>query len=311
MRASPLLRDLPLLACATLCALACDDTPYREVRIAEGAGPAAPAAAVAGPAAGTVLRFSIAAIESPRDTYEDWGRFFEQLGVRLGMRLEFVQRRTYREVNDLLLSGQLDAALVCTGGYLDLLKRDPRAVELLAAPVTRGASTYQALIIVPFASAASDLGDLAGKRFAYTDALSLAGHAYPRWALGGLGLDADTFFGSTLFTHGHDRSIEAVASGVVDGAAVHGGVFGHLVARRPSLLKRVRVLQRSQAFGSTPVVASTRLSAATRERLRETLWRLGDDEEGAATLRELQIDGFAPVVPGLYDSATAVVLALP
>src|ERR671930_1140993 len=80
-------------------ASACDATPFREKRVDVAAEPAPVPAA---PTAARVLRFSVAAMESPRDTYSAYSRLFERMGEQLGVTVDFVQRRTYREVNDLL-----------------------------------------------------------------------------------------------------------------------------------------------------------------------------------------------------------------
>lgn len=65
-----------------------------------------------------MVRFSVAAMQSPQDTFAAYSRLLERLEPKLEVDIEFVQRRTYQEVNELLAAGQLDAALVCTGGYV-------------------------------------------------------------------------------------------------------------------------------------------------------------------------------------------------
>jgi phosphonate transport system substrate-binding protein len=294
------------LLAAAAALLSCDATPFREVRASLAAPPAGAIQAAPVQPPVRTLRVSVAAVESPRDTYSAWGRLFARVGQRLGLEVEFVQRRTYREVNDLLAAGKLDAALVCTGGLLDLRRRAPGAVEVLAVPVTEGGTTYQSLVIVPAASDTRRVEDLAGKRFAFTDELSFSGRLYLVRLLGDLGRDPDRFFGTVVYTQNHDRSIGAVASGTVDGAAVHSLVFGQLVRRDRALAGRVRVIHRSPPFGAMPVVASTRLSPELRHALHHVLLDLAKDDEARAVLRTIGIDGFADPAAGLYDSAARV-----
>jgi phosphonate transport system substrate-binding protein len=297
---SPL--HLALLAVAAAAAAACDRSPYRtavvDTRIA-GAPSAAPGDESTAPA----LRFAVASIESPRDTYSAYTRLFDRMGQMLGLPVELEQRRTYREVNDLLISGRLDAALLCTGGYLDLERRAPGAVEIVAVPVLFGAESYRAVVIVPASSEAGDVRELRGKRFAYTDELSFSGRAWAERLLRDRGLDPERFFGSIAYTRSHDRSIHAVANGLVDGASVHGGVLAQMEERDPSLSRRVRVIHRSPPAGAMPIVVSTRLPAAARARLREVLLRLHEDPDGAASLELLRFDRFAEPAPHLYAGA--------
>lgn len=258
---------------------------------------------------GQTLRVSVAAMLSPSDTYTSYSRLFERVGQRLGMSVELVQRRTYAEVNELLLNGRLDAALVCTGGYLELRSRAPSQIEVLAVPVRDGKSTYESLIIVPSSSAAHQLHDLAGRKFAFTDDLSFSGYSYAAKLLRDMGEDPRRFFGSTSFTHSHDRSIRAVAQRLVDGAAVDSLIYDDLVRRDPALATTTRIVHRSPPFGTMPVVASTRLSLETRERIRQVLLALDRDSDTAAALQIVHIDRFVIPPAGLYDAAAMVVEA--
>lgn len=301
----PIRRSSGALAAATIALLCgCSPSPYPvlEVDLTVKAAPTQATAQSDRP----VLRFSIAAIQSPTDTFAAYSRFVERMGEKLGMRVSFVQRRTYAEVNDLLVTGQVDAALVCTGGYLDLRRRAPGAVEVLAAPLIGGSTTYRSLLIVPASSRAGALSDLRGGRFAFTDELSFSGHLYPLHLLAAAGAAPSTFFGSVTFTRSHDRSIEGVLQGVVDGASVDSLVYDALVRRDPRVAAATRVIDRSPPFGLMPVVASTRMAPDVRQRLQAVLLDLHRDPPSAAALAEVGIERFVVPEPSLYDEAAAV-----
>nr|WP_059435908.1 phosphate/phosphite/phosphonate ABC transporter substrate-binding protein [Anaeromyxobacter sp. PSR-1] len=290
---------LPLLA-------GCPSSPYPEVAVDLASSRPAPTAVQKPRTA--VLRFSVAAMQSPQDTFASYSRLFERLEPKLEVRIELVQRRTYQEVNELLASGQLDAALVCTGGYVDLERHQPGAVEVIAVPVVHGRTTYQSYVIVPADSTARELSDLAGKRFAFTDDLSLSGFAYPSHLVRELHGEAATFFGSVTFTHSHDRSIEAVAKGVVDGAAVDSLVYDELARTSPHVRTMTRVIHRSPPYGVAPVVVSTRLRPEQRAALRDALLHLHDDPEARVALALVGFDRFVPPEADLYAAASALVV---
>ncbi len=304
-----------LLAVSVLLApalAACPSSPYPEARVEPAArAPVASAvqATTAKPAQPGKLRFSVAAMLSPQDTFESYSHAFELIAKRLGVEIEFVQRKTYREVNDLLVAGQVDAAMICTGGFLELEHRAPEKVELVAVPIVGGVTTYSSYVIVPAASRARSLADLAGKRFAFTDELSLTGRAYAVYWLRRHEADQATFFSSIQLTRSHDRSVEAVAKGVVDGACVDSLIFEEMAKGRPELRKAVRVIDVSPPFGSPPVVVSTALPHARREAIREALLSLASDPEGAKALEAMGLQGFARVPRTHYDGARAVMEA--
>lgn len=302
-RCSPRPRALALASAVSVLA-ACSASPYPEVVVDLAASGAAPTAAQQPRA--PVFRFSVAGMQSPQDTFAGYSRLFERLAPKLEVEIELVQRRTYQEVNELLANGQIDAALVCTGGYVELARRSPAAVELVAVPVVHGRTTYRSYVIVPAPSPAREVVDLRGKRFAYTDDLSLSGYGYPAQLLRGMGADARSYFASVTFTHSHDRSIEAVAKGIVDGAAVDSLVYDELARASPQLRESTRVIHRSPEYGVAPVVVSTRLSPERRAALRDALLRLHEDPEARAALGLVGFDRFIAPDPSLYAGATAL-----
>ncbi|MHB8874632.1 MAG: substrate-binding domain-containing protein [Myxococcaceae bacterium] len=293
-----------VLGLAAVLAAGCWAKPLPEVEVDLDAGASLTArASRAGP---QKLRFSVAAMQSPKGTYQAYSRLFDRMGEKLGMDIELVQRRTYREVNDLLIAGHTDVAFVCTGGYLDLRRRAPGAVDLVAVPVVGGETTYRSLIIVPAASGAKRFKELSGKRFAFTDELSFSGHAYPHYLVRAAGMNPERFFSAALFTHSHDRSIKAVARGLVDAAAVDNHIHDELLDQEPSLANELRTIAMSPPFGIPPVVALTSLPLETRERVRTVLLGLDSDPGAAAILRELRIERFVVPSTDLYDAAAVV-----
>lgn len=295
------------LAAALL--FACSASPYREVEVDLETDETTPGAVALSPSRGR-LRVSVAAMQAPRRNYNAYSQFVSRLGELLGSDVELVQRRTYREVNEMLAAGKIDAAFVCTGGFLAMRRQDPASVEILAVPLVAGVDTYHSLIIVPATSSTQNIEDLAGKRFAFTDELSLTGRVYPIYLLRQLRLEPTRFFGATQFTHSHDRSIEAVAEGLVDGAAVDSLIYDELEAHGPASTARMRVIHRSPPLGMPPLVASIRLPAATRQRLQTLLLGIERDSKAAAALRTLHIDRFVLPKPGLYDLAANVMDAV-
>jgi ABC-type phosphate/phosphonate transport system substrate-binding protein len=59
-----------------------------------------------------------------------------------------------------------------------------------------------------------------------------------------------------------------------------------------------------------PLVASTRLTAAMRARLREVLLGLNGDPAATPALHAMRIERFIVPAPGLYDKAIAVMEGL-
>ncbi len=245
------------------------------------------------------LRIAVAAMFSPEETLSVYQELMDYIGTRLGRPVELKQRRTYQEVNDLLGTGKLDAAILCSGPYVHA--RRQYGVELLAVPVISGHPTYRSYIIVPQSSTAASLMELHQKRFAFTDPLSTSGYLYPVYALASQGRQPASFFAKTLFTYSHDNSIEAVAEGVVDGAAVDSLIYDYLESSNPALVTRTRVIQRSPPFGAQPVVVPRELDPATRGALRRLLLGMDHDPAAQGILRKLGVERFIAGEDRLYN----------
>lgn len=245
------------------------------------------------------LRIAVAAMVSPEQTIGVYQELMDYIAVKLGRPVEMKQRRTYREVNDMLGAGKLDAAILCSGPYVRAKRQ--YGVELLAVPVINGSPTYRSYIIVPQSSTAASLEELHRKRFAFTDPLSTSGYLYPVYALMSRGWQPATFFGKTLFTYSHDNSIEAVAERVVDGAAVDSLIYDYLGRTNPALVARTRIIQRSTPFGAEPVVVPRGVDPPTRRALQDLFLGLDQDPTGQGILKRLGADRFIRGDDRLYD----------
>jgi phosphonate transport system substrate-binding protein len=195
-------------------------------------------------------------------------------------------------------------AFVCTGAYIE--GHDTFGMEILAAPVVYGEPVYYSYTIVDADSAATALADLRGASFAFTDPISNTGTLVPTYLLGQLGETPDTFFREYIYTYSHDRSIEAVADGLVDGAAVDSLIYDYLVRKEPLLGKKVRILARSEPYGIPPVVVRPGIPRQLRDRLRNVLLTMHEDPEGALILQGMMLRRFVPANDAAYGTIRAM-----
>jgi phosphate/phosphite/phosphonate ABC transporter binding protein len=260
-----------------------------------------PAAVAAGEVPAPV-RIAVAPMISPEETVAAYRDLMDYLAAKLGRPVQMKQRRTYQEVNDLLGTGQLEAGILCSGTYVHA--RRQYGAELLAVPVVNGSPTYRSYIIVRNDIGAGSFEELRGRRFAFTDPLSTSGYLYPVYTLLAMALNPRDFFAKTLFTYSHDNSIEAVAEGVVDGAAVDGLIYDYLQSNHPERVARTRVVHRSPSFGIPPVAVPRTVSPDLKRQLREAFLGLDGDPRGREILARLGVDRFLPGDERLYDEVS-------
>lgn len=246
----------------------------------------------------TPLRVAVAAVISPKGTVESYSALLNYLGEKTGRPIELVQRRTYLEINDLLETGEVDLAFVCTSAYM--VGSDDFGMELLAAPQVNGKTVYYSKLIVPANSLARDIEDLKGKVFAFTDPISLTGRAYPTSLVQQLGATPENFFRRTFFTYSHDEAIYAVANGLADGAGVDSLIYDYALARDPTLAQKVKVIHVSPPFGIPPVVVSPNLRPQIKAELQAILLEIASDPAGQDALAAIGVDAFVLVDDTVY-----------
>jgi len=246
------------------------------------------------------LRVAVASMISPRETFDQYRQLLAYIARRLGKDLEFVQRKTYGEVDELLGKGLIDLAFICSGPYVS--GKDRYGFELLAVPQVHGSHSYRSYLIVKKDTPFQDLEDLKGRSFAFTDPESNSGRLVPTYWLAQMHERPETFFGRTIYTYSHDNAILAVARGLVDGAAVDGLIWEFYQAKNPVFSSRTRVIKKSEPYGMPPLVASRHLPGSEKARIRELLLAMHQDPEGKRILAELMIDRFLPPREEWYDS---------
>ena len=244
------------------------------------------------------VRFGLTAVvvRENLDFFDRWRRYLE---LRLDRPVRFVQRRSYREVMELLATGEIDFAWIC--GYPYVRRRDPEYLDLLAIPVFDGEPRYRSYIIVHRDSPYRSVADLGGKVFAYSDPDSNSGYLAPRSMLTALRIQPDAFFRLTFFTYNHAETVEAVARRVADGGAVDSYVWEYLKRNHQAPVDQTAVIDQSDKFGFPPLVARRSGDAELRRRMQNAVLGMREDVDGRALLAELALDGFIEPADTLYD----------
>lgn len=217
--------------------------------------------------------------------------------------VQFVQRGSYRDIVGLLQQGQLDFAWVC--GYPFV--RNGNHLRLLAVPLYRGDPLYRSYLIVPASDrATTTLLDLRGKVFAYSDPDSNSGHLFTLYSLLKMRESPSSFFARTFFTWAHRKVVDAVGVGLAQGGAVDGYVWDTLALLHPELTARTRLVERSPQFGFPPFVARATVGDGDFAAMQAVLLGMTGDADGRTLLKQLNLDGFVPGRPELFDGVRAM-----
>lgn len=232
---------------------------------------------------------------------DQWRQY---LAERLAREVRFVQRRSYREITDLLLRDELEAAWVC--GYPYVLNRS--RLNLCAVPVYQGQPLYRSYVIVPETDrATARIEDLKGSVYAFSDPQSNSGYLVPFSELARDGYVPGSYFKRTFFTFGHRKVVEAVAVGLAHGGSVDGYVWDTMSLQMPASVAKVRVAWRSPLHGFPPIVTRRSLDESSSRSLSDALLTMDANVAGTDILKRLNIDRFAAASPDLFASIERLV----
>ena len=254
------------------------------------------------------LKVAVAAIISPKETFVYYRQLLDYIGLKMGREIQFIQRKTYGEINELLAKGQIDLAFICSGPYV--VGKEKYGFQLVATPEVQNSHFYQSYLIVNKLSEFKTLEDLRGHVFAFTDPDSNSGRLVPAYWLWQMGATAETFFRNTIYTDSLDNAILAVAKGLVDGAAVDGLIWEYFNSKNPIFTSKTRIIRKSEPYGIPPMVASNSIPAELLSNIRSLLFSMHDDPQGQSILKELMIDKFIAANDKWYDSIRKINLEL-
>jgi len=249
------------------------------------------------------IRFGLTAVILTENLrfLDEWSQYLEQ---KMDRKVEFVLRKSYREVMDLLESGGIEFAWIC--GFPYVQTRKPEYLQLLTVPVYRGSPRYHSYIIVPRDSPYKRFSDLKGKIFAFSDPDSNSGFLYPLALLAEKGEKPETFFRQSFFTFNHAETVQAVSEQVANGGAVDSYIWEYLAVFRPDITVKTRIIEKSPSFGFPPIVSRLGINTSTAKSMKVTLENMDEDSTGKALLARLKLDGFGHYPDSLFNEIRAM-----
>lgn len=250
--------------------------------------------------AGPRLNVCIGSMITPEEGYDYYKKLLDYIGEKTGIKVNFIEKRTYAEVNALLKNGGIDMAFVCGGPYVQ--GHSEFGLELLAAPQVEGKALYYSYIIAASDSGIESLEGLRGKRFAFMDPMSNTGRLIPSYILQTeLSTTPDKFFKEYIYTYDHDKSIKAVARGIADGAAVDSLIYNYMRKKGDKYARKTKIIKISGAYGIPPVVVRHNLESGLKARLKGVLLNMHTEQEGMKILSGMCIDKFVEIGDANYD----------
>jgi phosphonate transport system substrate-binding protein len=247
------------------------------------------------------VKIGVAAMISPKETVKYYKQLIDYVGSKLGSPVDMVQKESYDEMDAMLERGDVQIAFLCSGPYVK--DHAKFGAELLVAPQSYGKPFYHAYIIVHKDSPIMDMAGLKGKKFAFTDPKSNTGKIVPTYMVGKeFDMTPEKFFGEVIYTKSHDRSVEAVAKKMVDGASIDSLIYDYAAKKNPTYTSQTKIIKKSPPYGIPPLVVRKGMDPVVKDKIKNILLNMHSDPTGKAILDGIMVDKFIVPKDADYNS---------
>ena len=161
------------------------------------------------------------------------------------------------------------------------------------APGVQG-TDCRSQLICRAGDARAALADFAGSTLAFNDTISQSGYNALRALVASTSAAPPPFFGASVLTGAHYRSIEAVRRGQADLAAVDAVSWALWQRSQPALAPELKVFGQTEAYPGLPLITSLQTPSTLLAALRRGLHSVAHDAAYASVRAPLLISGFVP-----------------
>lgn len=235
---------------------------------------------------------------------------YEYIARSIGEKVGYPTRLSVGQSLEEIVAGQVDVGFLCCLPYVRLVDAPESSIELLAAPVLRGARyqnrpVYFSDVVVRSDSPYRSFDALAGCVWAYNQATSHSGYNIVCASLLEQGKTLQ-HFGTMVETGSHQRSLQMVLDGKADATAIDSHVLDVLLMQDKDLAFRLRVVAVLGPSSIPPVVVARGLDDGLKCQMREALLTMHGDPAVARVLHAGGIDHFVAVTDADYDDVRAI-----
>ena len=207
---------------------------------------------------------------------------------------------------EMAAAGEIDISWVCAATYAKLMHQSDRKIELLATPIFsdpayQNQPVYFSYLVVPADSAFQTFADLQGKRFTYNETVSLSGHHTVCSYLQSLGIEQG-YFDTATASGGHIKSIQILAAGETDCAAIDSTVWHWYQTEQPALCAQLRPIALLPPYAGPPLIISHNVSRDLAQEIQTLLLELHQTNEGTQLLRTGALAQFTTVDNANYEA---------
>jgi phosphonate transport system substrate-binding protein len=245
------------------------------------------------------ISFGILSTESSQNLKQDWQPVIDDMGARLGIKVNAFFAPDYAGVIEGLRFNKVQVAWLGNKSAVDAVERANS--EVFAQTINAdGSMGYYSFVSVhkdsPYQNINDILGNAKNLSFGMGDPNSTSGFLVPSYYLFALNnVNHKTAFKAVRGAN-HEANIMAVANKQVDAAIHSSDVLERVAARQPDIAAQLRQVWKSPLIASDPMVWRKDMPAELQRRIKEFFLSYGrtgtDAAREKAQLKKLTLGGF-------------------
>ncbi|HEV7258118.1 MAG TPA: phosphonate ABC transporter substrate-binding protein [Bosea sp. (in: a-proteobacteria)] len=165
------------------------------------------------------LVFAIIPAENASGVVERYTPFVNYLSKELGTKVTLRVANDYAAIIEGQRAGNIHIASYGPSSFARALMTGAKTEAFAIETNLDGTKGYHSVFYVKKDSPYQKIEDLKGKNLGLVDPNSTSGNNVPRFALDGMKIDPESFFGKVVYTGSHENAIIALQQGTVDMAA--------------------------------------------------------------------------------------------
>ena len=241
--------------------------------------------------------FGINPIASPELRKQYFG-IINEAARQAGFKARTIIVQDYNALAEAMQNSIIDVGWFSPFAYVNA--KEKVNTEPIAMGVLNGQPFYHGCIVTKKNNGIQQLKDLKDKVFGYVDVKSTSGYVYPRYLLKENKLNPDSLFKEVQYMGTHNKVIEAVLRGEIDGGATYDVGIG-VAGKSGMQINDLNILAKTEPIPADAIAVNPNLANEKKDKLKYAFLNLKQTEEGRKLLTHSIFTDFIQNDDKYYD----------
>lgn len=256
------------------------------------------------------LVFAIVPAENAAGVTERYTPFVNYLSKELGTKVTLRIANDYAAIIEGQRAGNIHIGMYGPSSFARALTTGAKIDAFAIETNLDGTKGYHSVFYVKKDSPYQKVEDLKGKNLGLVDPNSTSGNNVPRFALNGMKIDPETYFGKVVYTGSHENAVIALQQGTVDMAANwwNDETESNLLRMaRKNMVKAedFRIIFKSEEIVNSPMAYLTELPESLRAAIRTAVLNIQTKDKAA--FDKIYDGKQGPMVPVTNDAYKPII----